>query len=85
MILNFYFSYLFYFKELIIVINSDFIRLNCFGFFFIFYRLVFLNGNDRKKLIFYMGKCKFILVKFIEICLNMFNLICSDIYISVKN
>lgn len=86
MTLNFYFSHLFHFKELIIVINSDFIRLNCSGFFFsIFYRLAFLNGNDRKKLIPYMGKCKPILVKSIEICLNMFNLICSDIYTSVKN
>lgn len=55
------------------------------GFFSIFYRLAFLNGNDRKKLIPYMGKCKPILVKSIEICLNMFNLICSDIYTSVKN
>lgn len=70
MTLNFYFSqldYLFHFKELIIVINSDFIRLN------------------KIKLILHMGKCKPILVQSIEICLNMFNLICSDIYTSVKN
>lgn len=70
MTLNFYFSqldYLFHFKELIIVINSDFIRLN------------------KIKLIPHMGKCKPILVQSIEICLNMFNLICSDIYTSVKN